>query len=40
MLEDVVDQREPRLLGDKVNEFALYRVVFIAQTGAHNCVFD
>ena len=40
MLEDIVDESESRLLGDEVNEFALCRVVLIAQTGAHSCVFD
>jgi len=40
VLKDVVDQREPRLLGDEVDEFAWCCIVIIAQTGAHSCVFD
>ena len=36
VLENIVDQREPRLLGDEVDEFAWWSVVIVAETGAHN----
>jgi hypothetical protein len=40
MLEDIVDQREPRLLGNKVDEFAGCRVVADTRTSVHNDVFN
>jgi len=35
VLEDVVDQREPRLLGDEVDEFAGFHPLSSSQVGAH-----
>jgi len=35
VLEDVVDQREPRLLGDEVDEFAGFHPLSCPQVGAH-----
>ena len=40
MLEDVVDQREPRLLGNEVDELVGCRVVADTPTSVHNDVFN
>ena len=40
VLEDVVEQRDPRLLGDEVDDFSWCRVVTDTRTSLHNYVFD
>ena len=35
MLDDIVDQREPRLLGDEVDEFTGFHPLSSPQVGAH-----